>query len=195
MPMAMPAIILAAGASTRLGRPKQLVRSAGETLLDRTIRHVRQAGCDPVFVVLGANSEEITRTALLKDAQTIVNEEWRSGISTSIRAGITAVQTLCPESSAAMLLVCDQPNLTSAHLAELISQHQAAIQTAIIASVYAGNIGIPAIFPTSQFDSLLRLEGDVGARATLRKAECPLITIELPGGEFDIDTPEDLASL
>jgi len=94
-----------------------------------------------------------------------------------------------------MLLVCDQPNLTSAHLAELISQHQAAIQTAIIASVYAGNIGIPAIFPTSQFDSLLRLEGDVGARATLRKAECPLITIELPGGEFDIDTPEDLASL
>jgi len=192
--MKVPAIILAAGASRRLGHPKQLVCIEGETLLARTIRVVREAGVDPVFVVLGANRERIESGIDLSNVRLVVNSAWEQGIATSIHAGIQALQDLDSAANAALLLVCDQPKLTAEHLCALIAVHEQSEGAAIVASRYAGIAGIPAVFPASQFTDLLALRGDTGARNLLRNPKCEVIEIEFAGGGMDIDTPADLAA-
>ena len=191
--MRVPAIILAAGASRRLGQPKQLVRIAGEGLLARTLRIVREAECEPVLVVLGAHREEIAAVVDLSEVEVILNPDWEQGIATSIQAGIRALQGVDPDSNAAFILVCDQPRLTAEHLRKLVDAHVRAGEQAIVASGYAGTSGIPAIFPASQFTSLLALRGDAGARQLLRTPGNFLVTVEFQEGEIDIDTPSDLA--
>ena len=86
--MSVAAVVLAAGASTRLGEPKQLVRLGGETLLERAVRVAREAGCSPVMVVVGANYAQVLRESALGDAVPVVNEEWDEGMATSIRLGV-----------------------------------------------------------------------------------------------------------
>jgi molybdenum cofactor cytidylyltransferase len=191
--MPVPAIILAAGASRRLGQPKQLVRIAGETLLARAIRIARAAGASPTLVVLGANREAILANVDLSATHPVTNPHWEQGIATSIHAGINALRQLDPTATAVMLLVCDQPSVTAEHLRSLMESHKQAGEPVIAASQYVGIAGIPAIFPASQFDSLLALRGDAGARHLLRNPPCPMIAIPFEGGEIDIDTPADLA--
>jgi molybdenum cofactor cytidylyltransferase len=191
----IPAIILAAGASRRLGEPKQLVRVDGETLLDRTIRIVRESGVETVFVVLGAHHERIASCADLKTVHSIFNKDWEQGIATSIQAGVRAVQEACPDAGAVMLLVCDQPRLSSQHLRALIETHARALEPAIVASSYAGIAGIPAIFPAGQFAELSALCGDSGAKLLLRNPRCALVEVPFAGGEVDVDTPADLAAM
>jgi molybdenum cofactor cytidylyltransferase len=190
--MPVAAIIVAAGASTRLGRPKQLVSYRGETLLARAIRLAGEAGAAPVLVVLGAHSEAICAGAPLGDATGVINERWAEGISTSIHVGLRAV-----DAGAAGVLVigCDQPHLTVGHLLALIEAFAGHSETVIAGSSYAGVVGIPAIFPRSVFGALHALRGDKGARALLVHPPCPLITLPFAGGEIDIDLPADLANL
>ncbi len=191
--MPVPAIILAAGASRRLGQPKQMVRVNGETLLARTIRVVRESGADPVLVVLGANRESIAETVDLSAVEVIANPHWEQGIASSIHAGIEALMRLRPDAHGMMILVCDQPNLAAGHLKQMIEVFEQAAEPTIIASRYARIVGIPAIFPGGQFAKLLALAGDTGARSLLRHPDCPMIAVDFEGGEADVDTPEDLA--
>jgi molybdenum cofactor cytidylyltransferase len=191
--MTMPAIILAAGASRRLGQPKQLVRIAGETLLDRTIRMVRDSGAGPALVVLGAHQDAIQSIVDLAEVRSIINPNWEQGIATSIHAGISAAQEL--GAAAVLLLVCDQPRLTAEHLRGLIAAHDKAPPPTIAASAYAGISGIPAIFPASQFPHLLALQGDAGARHLLQNPDCAMLSVSFTGGEIDLDTLSDLANL
>lgn len=193
--MPVPAIILAAGASRRLGQPKQLLLVEGETLLARTMRVVSESGAGPVLVVLGANRDSIAEVVELGNVHVLANVGWESGIASSIVAGVAAVQRLRPEADALMILVCDQPKLCAGHLEALIGSYRGATESSIVASRYAGIAGIPAIFPASQFPRLRALEGDAGARFLLREPECPMILVDFAGGEEDIDTPEDLARL
>ncbi len=190
-----PAIVLAAGASRRLGQPKQLLRQAGETLIDRAIRVSLEAGAEPVFAVLGAHAEAIVQEAELRNAVQVVNGEWQQGIAGSIHAGLRALEQQQPDCSAVLLMVCDQPRLSAAHLRALLAAHAKQTQPAIVASAYAGIAGIPAIFPKSQFQELLALTGDTGARNLLKSPSCPLVLVAFEGGEADIDTPEDLRML
>ena len=176
------AVILAAGASSRLGEAKQLVRLHGETLLDRAIACAHAAGCAPVVVVLGARAAEIAAGCRLTDAQTIVNPNWEEGMASSIRTGI---ETLPAGTEGTLLLTCDQPAVTSAHLGRLLGGGADPV-----ASRYAGRNGIPAYFPASWFARLLQLEGDRGARDLLRTAKA----IVLEAGEIDVDTPAALES-
>jgi molybdenum cofactor cytidylyltransferase len=192
--MTVPAIVLAAGASRRLGRPKQLVRVAGETLLARTLRVVGEATSEPIFVVLGAYRDEIAANVDLSGAHVVANPDWEQGIASSIRAGIRALLDLDPDARAVLLLVCDQLRLTTDHLRGLIEAHERAGEPLIVASHYADATGIPAIFPASQFANLLALEGDAGARYLLRNPECTVVEVEFSGGDIDIDTPSDLAA-
>lgn len=175
------AIILAAGASRRLGEPKQLVRLEQETLLERTIRVAVQAGCSPILVVLGASSARILAESLLTPAQIVLNPAWPEGMASSIRAGIAA---LPPTIRAALLLTCDQPAVTTEHLRRLASQAPGQP----VASSYADRRGVPAYFPAETFAELLQLSGDQGARRLLASARA----LHLPGGEVDVDTPESL---
>jgi molybdenum cofactor cytidylyltransferase len=189
------AIVLAAGASRRLGHPKQLLMHGGESLLARAIRLAGKAGAGPVLTVLGANFEIICASVALDQTILVINDKWQKGIATSIHAGVKALDAVAPSAAGALILSCDQPRLTSAHLGKLIETFAAQPEPVIAASTYAGVLGIPAVFPRLAFTHLRALRGDKGARALLLKPPCPLIAVPFPGGELDIDTPADLAHL
>lgn len=173
------AVILAAGASTRLGQPKQLITIAGETLLGRAVRTAREAGCAPIIVVLGAHADQIRSQCPLGDVIVAENQAWQEGMASSIRAGLAA----CPPATGVALMTCDQPVVTASHLRKLTASG------AVTASAYAGRRGVPAFFPADSFPALRQLSGDTGARDLLRSAAI----IDLPYGELDIDTAEDIA--
>jgi CTP:molybdopterin cytidylyltransferase MocA len=189
------AIILAAGASRRLGQPKQLLMHGGETLLQRALRFVNDAAATPVFAVLGAQHERILQSVTMRDAIPVINERWEQGISTSIHAGLDALEEIAPNAAGALILICDQPRLTADHLCALMDAFAAQSEAVIVASAYAGVLGIPAVFPRSVFAHLRSLSGDKGARALLVKPPCRLIEVSFSGGEVDIDQPADLSQL
>jgi CTP:molybdopterin cytidylyltransferase MocA len=174
-------LVLAAGASRRLGEPKQLVTIAGERLLDRAVRVAREAELEPVIVVLGAEAERVLRECQLGDARVVVNEGWSEGMGASIRVGIAAV----PEGFSVVVMTCDQPAVSAAHLRLLIETGSSG---GIAASAYADRIGVPAFFPESELGCLAGLAGDRGARGLLAGA----LPVELAGGEVDVDTAEAL---
>jgi CTP:molybdopterin cytidylyltransferase MocA len=175
----MPAaIILAAGASKRLGRAKQTLLLAGETLLARAVRIAREAGLSPVLVVLGTHEFAQTLSA---EANVVLNPEAHEGIASSIRAGVHAAHK--QNTSGAVLMTCDQIRLTPQHLQQLIAQPQE-----VCGSAYAGKVGVPAYFPAAKFAELMALHGDRGA--------APLLTGERAVQDealaIDIDTEADL---
>ncbi|HEY4382234.1 MAG TPA: nucleotidyltransferase family protein [Acidobacteriaceae bacterium] len=174
------AILLAAGASTRLGEPKQLAMLGSETLLERSVRVAREAGFVPVVVVLGAAAEQIRERCDFGGAAVVVNEAWEEGMASSIRAGLRAVPAAVV---GALVMTCDQPAVTAEHLRALASAGE------VTASTYAGRRGVPAYFPAALFRELVELRGDAGARELLLAAA----TVELAGGELDVDTAADLA--
>ncbi len=193
--MPVAAIILAAGASRRLGRPKQLLEFRGETLLARTIRLAKESGASPVIVVLGAQFENISASIERKNEIVVRNEEWAQGIAASIHAGMRAMDANATNASGVLILGCDQPRLTAEHLRSLISLFESQAEAAIVASAYAGIEGIPAVFPRTVFAELLALSGDRGARALIAKAPCAVVSLAFEGGDVDIDLPSDIAQL
>lgn len=195
MSAAVAAIVLAAGASRRLGQPKQLLVHAGETLLARAIRLACEAGATPVLAVLGANSEIICASVALDPATSVINERWQQGISTSIHAGLKTLDAVARNAVGALLLNCDQLRLSADHLRALIQTFTAQSEPSIVASAYAGVHGVPAVFPRCAFPFLRALSGDKGARALLLHPPCPLLAVPFLGGEVDIDEPEDLTRL
>ncbi|HZB87179.1 MAG TPA: nucleotidyltransferase family protein [Terracidiphilus sp.] len=190
--MPVAAVILAAGASRRLGQPKQLVTVRGEVLLARAIRLASEAAAEPVIAVLGAHFAGISAAVSFKNAFPAFNSQWQQGMASSIHAGLRELDARAPQSTGALLMACDQPRLTAAHLRTLLEAFSTQPQPAIAASFYADALGIPAVFPRAVFDALLALKGDKGARALLIKPLCPLVSIPFAGGEIDIDSPEDL---
>ncbi len=195
MSAAVAAIVLAAGASRRLGQPKQLLVYGGETLLERAVRLASEAGAAPVLTVLGANFESIRAAVALDSASLAINNQWQRGISTSIHAGLDALDAAALHVAGTLILSCDQPLLTSGHLRALIATFAAQAEPSIVASAYAGGLGVPAVFPRAAFSHLRALRGDKGARALLLHPPCLLISLPLAGGEIDIDEPQDLTRL
>jgi CTP:molybdopterin cytidylyltransferase MocA len=192
MSPSIAAIVLAAGASKRLGQPKQLLRFNGETLLERAIRIAGESGTTPVIVVVGAHHEQISSSINFGDATAVVNPLWEQGIASSIHAGLAAVERLAPASHGVLMLPCDQLHLTADCLRALLSTFSAQVEPSIAASSYADTLGIPAIFPRAAFQQLLALVGDTGARTLFLNPPCPVVTIPFVGGEIDIDEPADL---
>lgn len=176
------AIILAAGASRRLGQPKQLLQFGGEFLLERAARVAREAGCQPVLVIVGANADLIRSRCDLSGATVVLNEGWREGMASSIRAALELFHVEQFHVDGAVLMVCDQPAVTPEHLRALMAT---GLTTA---SEYSGKRGVPAYLPADIFPELMKLSGDSGARDLLRNAE----VIPLHHGELDIDTAEEL---
>ena len=182
--MRVAAVILAAGASRRLGEAKQLVRVGRERLLERALRVAEEAGCAPILVVLGARTEEIQAACDLGRASVAINVDWAEGMASSIRTGIAALEASGVNVDAAIVTGCDQPALTAEHLRALMGG-------GVAASEYAGRRGIPACFPVDAFGALKGLSGDKGARDLLQEAS--VTAGEMPDGELDVDTVEALA--
>lgn len=195
MRMSVAAIIVAAGSSSRLGRPKQLVMIDGEAMLQRAIRIAHEAGAAPVVVVLGAYRERIEDAVDFGAALIAVNGEWEEGIASSIRAGVRAVEMNAEDAAGALLMSCDQPRVTADHLRGMITRFVLQSEPTVVASAYAGIRGIPAIFPRQAYPDLMALRGDQGARGLFEQRAWRLVSMPLAGGEVDIDEPEDLGKL
>jgi molybdenum cofactor cytidylyltransferase len=196
------AVILAAGESARLGQPKQLLNFRGKPLLRAMVDSSRDAGCDPVAVVL-ADVEKTSPTAAAirhrieqslagSEAIIVENPEWRRGIGTSIGAGVGAIAASQVETL--VLLVCDQPLVDRATIALLRARRE---QTGkmIVASAYANTLGVPALFDRSFFDALMNLPEDEGAKSLIMNHPDNVGEIVFANGAIDIDTPVDWAKL
>lgn len=186
---AVGAVILAAGASTRLGQPKQLLRIAGETLVQRTIRAAAEAGCVPIVVVTGAVDAQVIQQLDGTTAELVHNQKWERGLGTSIRAGLQRISLT--EVSAVVLLVCDQLFVDAQTIAGLITK-QNDTRKPIVASKYADTVGVPALFDRSCFGDLCELADDSGAKSLIESRISEVATVEFAAGRFDIDTPADL---
>jgi molybdenum cofactor cytidylyltransferase len=188
------AIILAAGQSSRLGIPKQLLHHRGKTLLQHTIDITKQASVRSIIVVLGANYELLTKEIDLTGIHVVRNNDWHTGIASSICCGINYALKIDPLSDAAILMVCDQPHINASLLYDL-QNAQKSTGKPIVASKYGDTIGIPALFHKSLFDRLLKLSGDTGAKKIMQQYPHLLATVPFPLGSIDIDTLEDYEML
>jgi CTP:molybdopterin cytidylyltransferase MocA len=193
--MAVAAIILAAGESRRLGRPKQLLTHGGETLLNRAIRLAAEAAASPVLAILGAQFQMIRASIQSPSAIPVHNDHWRQGMGSSIEAGMRALHVCAPDAEGVVLMGCDQPRLSADHLRSLVSAFAAGDSRVIAASSYSGVRGVPAVFPRAAFADLRALRGDMGARPVIERAPCAVALVEFAGGEVDIDLPRDLMKL
>lgn len=188
--MKVGAIILAAGSSSRLGQPKQLLLYRGQTLIRRAAHAALDAGCAPVAAVVGSAREKVA--ASLHDLEVIIlpNESWRRGIGTSIRAGVNALQ----ECDALAILACDQPRVGATLIRQLIARQEETGKP-MVASAYAGTRGVPALFARACFEQLLSLGEEQGAKTLLIHRPNDVAQIDFPAGAVDLDTPEDWARL
>jgi molybdenum cofactor cytidylyltransferase len=187
------AVILAAGESSRFGKPKQLAQFRGKSFLRRIVDAANEAGCSPVVVV--ANDESKIDSELKQSPATIVkNKEWRRGIGTSIRAGAQSLIASTPELDAIVLLVCDQPFVDFAIIKELITRRDET-NKAIVASSYANTLGVPALFDRSCFRELLALDDDSGAKKIILSNGERVAAVLFAEGQIDIDTAADYTNL
>lgn len=187
-------VVLAAGASVRLGQPKQLLRYRGETLIHRIVRLAQAAGLEPLHVVVGHRGREVA-AALggLDVAVTVVaNPGWRQGMGGSLARGIASLPATA---AAALVLVTDQPQLSAALLGAILDRYRSG-DAALVACRYAsGALGVPALFARRHFAELAALAGDRGARALFTRHAAALAEVSFPAGDRDVDTPADVAAL
>ena len=187
-------IILAAGASTRLGRAKQTLPYKDSTLLNHTIEVALNSALGPVLVVVGANQEEILPHIKNEALEIIINVEYAEGIASSIRAGIGFVQEHLKQCNDVILMVCDQPHVDQ-HLLKSLVNAKAATGKPIAACVYKETMGVPALFDKQFFSHLLSLNGEEGGKKILMQNQVLIATVPFPLGEVDIDTAADAEAL
>ncbi len=187
-------LILAAGQSSRLGSPKQLLEFEGSPLISRVAKTAVEADIGEVFVVVGANAEQVKNELNMPHLRLVLNEEWQEGMASSIRKGLAAVEKAEPEVDGVMILVCDQPYLEAGTLREILQKQQAS-GLAMAASVYQGKVGTPAVFHRSIFPQLMELTGDTGARKLFNAHAGEVALVPFEKGIIDIDTKEDYEKL
>lgn len=182
------AIVLAAGASARMGRPKLLLTDRGVPLLRRAVDAAIRGGCNDVVVVLGADREQYQPVLADTPARIAYNADFAQGMSSSIRAGVEAVRE---DAEAAVVMLADQPFVHDSVIRRLIDAYRTSGMK-IVACAYEGVRGVPVLFDRALFLELLVLEGDQGARQVMATYPRHVATVEIPADAArDIDTPED----
>jgi molybdenum cofactor cytidylyltransferase len=181
-------VLLAAGGSTRMGSPKQLLTYQGRPLVRHAAETALASGCDPVLVVLGSQATEIRAALDGLDVVIVENTEWGDGMGTSIRAGISGAEIMGCDG--AILALADQPLVTAEILKRLVEEHEETGRP-IIASEYSGTVGVPAFFAREYFPKLTGLLPSEGCKAVILAHLEQSIRIPCPEAETDLDTPDD----
>lgn len=186
-------VILAAGKSSRLGQPKQLLPFKGKNLLTHVVQVARQVS-ENVFVVIGSDKKRMEAEIKNETVDIVFNETWEEGMASSIRCGLTAVTAKVQDLNSVIFMVCDQPFVTTGLLQNLIREKEKSGKN-IVASAYAEIAGTPVLFDKSVLPELMELQGDIGARKIIVKNKDRVATIDFPLGKVDMDTAEDYKKL
>lgn len=187
-------IILAAGNSSRLGKPKQLLKYKEQTLLQIVTEAALNAKFHPVIVVLGAYADEIKTLHNHPEVMYIINETWQKGMSSSISAGVKKVLNDFPEKENVIITVADQAHITADVFTSLYKKYQTDNKS-IVTSSYSETTGTPTLFNKKYFDKLVNLEGAVGAKDLIKQNMDDVASVPFELGSIDIDTEIDYKNL
>lgn len=190
----MAILILAAGASNRMGQMKQLLPWKKTTLLDHAIDNAKKLENAAVFVVLGAHSEKVRKNSTAKHVVFIDHIGWRKGIGSSIAHGIGHIMATGSSYSSVLMLLCDQPLIDPIYLRRMSNAFQKN-DKGIIATTYPKGVGVPAIFRSNYFQELGCLNKDKGAQSIIKKYEYDVFALRPDGKEIDLDTKEEYEDL
>lgn len=190
----IPVLMLAAGSSARMGRPKQLLPWGDSTLIEHQISVLLKTG-NPVNVVLGFNSDLIIPVIEKYSINIFINHSWNKGMGGSVSTGIVKMKRMFPEADGILITLLDQPMVTASYLEKMKSAFKPGLKQILVSQSTSGWRGVPALFDKCYFTELAQLSNDEGARKIIKKYADNVI--HLDGGEMleDIDTPESYALL
>ncbi|WNH12795.1 nucleotidyltransferase family protein [Thalassobellus suaedae] len=187
----IPIIILAAGASSRMGSAKQLLNWGGKTLIEHTLQTALNTVSNDVIVVLGANYELIKKKITALSITILHNQEWEQGLGKSIASGVNYIMEFNPHADGVLIILADQPLIDSAYLNELIQVFNPSKNQIIATSYKNDTYGVPALFDKGYFKELSKLKNDKGAKHLLTQNESFVKTLVLPIKNVDLDSKED----
>ena len=191
--MSIGLILLAAGNSSRMGSPKQLLLFNGKTFLRRAAEAGIESSCMPVVVVLGYDADRMRGEIEDLPAQIAINSDWQAGMGTSIRVGIEHLEKLAPV-EATIVTLCDQPRVDAGALCRLLAEYREK-DGPIVAASYGQTLGVPAVFPRRYFPALRQLPPAGGAKQLLLKNASDVIAVPMDEAAVDVDTPADFQAL
>ncbi|SDC80727.1 molybdenum cofactor cytidylyltransferase [Algoriphagus faecimaris] len=183
-------ILLAAGSSSRLGSPKQLIEFQGKKLLQKAVEEGLKSKVDSMVVVLGWNPELIKSSFDPKKTPFVVNTNWEEGMASSMQTGLRFLMEK-EDPDQVILMLCDQPFVDVSLLDRMILDKEEP-RKGIVACAYSDTLGVPALFDKHYFEELMALKGSEGAKKVILSHVEEVIAIDFPEGEIDLDTKEDL---
>ena len=187
-------LIMAAGASRRLGQPKQLVEYKGQTLIRRIVQETIAAEIGNITVITGFNHDEVEKEIHDLKVNVFYNEEWEEGLGASIRNGLKKVLNQKPDTNAILMAMVDQPFVTTSHLKKLVKAYDSS-RPMIIASAYSSTFGVPVLIDSYYFEMMEELKGDEGGKKIFVNYLKNIVEIPFIEGAVDIDEKKDLESL
>ncbi|MXV16070.1 nucleotidyltransferase family protein [Hufsiella ginkgonis] len=187
-------VILAAGDSSRLGSPKQLLGIRDTTLLNHTVAVAAGLKEAALALVLGAFADQLLPRIAVSRAIIVHNNGWEEGIASSIRTGLAVLTDYLPGLDAVIFMVCDQPFVTTELLEHLVDA-ATCNDKGMVVSRYAGAHGVPALFKSKYFEDLRNLQGDTGGGQLFARYAGDLLFVDFDNGDIDIDTPQDYDKL
>ena len=187
-------LLLAAGASVRMGKPKQQLDFRGKTLLQNAIQSALDSVCRPIVVVLGSNADIFKSEIKDFDVRIAENTDWQNGMNSSIKCGLEKILDLDNQVKGVLIMVCDQPLITAEIINQLVETQQVT-GSLVVASKYVETLGVPALFSHHLFPELFNLKDSGGAKKIIEKFKSQTSEVFFPDGEFDIDTLEDYQKL
>ncbi len=184
----IPILLLAAGASSRMGQSKQLLPIAGTTLIRSITKTCLTVNSGKVIVVLGANENKHKEEIQDLPVEIVVNPDWSKGVGSSIKAGINYLMSQTENTKGVIISVCDQPYLAATHLNQLIENFET---KKMVASAYKGARGVPVLFDAFYFDALLQIDDENGANKIIQMHAHAVKEVPFPRGDVDLDTVTD----
>ncbi len=184
-------LLLAAGASRRLGQPKQLLPLGGRPMLLRVAQQLHSPAWQ-LFVVLGAAADEVAPLLAPLPLLPLLHDRWAEGMGSSIAFGVDAILCARPATTTIIIAVADQPLLQAQHLQALLDLQRLSGQAAVASRYSPDSWGTPCLFTAGCFDRLRQLQGEQGAKSIMHHfSSLPPACIDFPEGITDIDTPAD----